>query len=301
MDFAGVPSPHMNWESSNLPDAWRKFRQHAELMFAGLLKKRGEDENCSYLLLWIGEKGRDIFNTWTLTTEEAKVLQTYYDKYEAYVMPKTNIIFARYKFHERIQGATETFEQFVTELRLLVKDCAYADSEEMVRDRIVFGIHSPRVREKLLSVGSELTLDKAMDIARSHEIAQAQLKTFANSPHDQVVHAVNTRKESHKRTVKALHWSSNDVAERDKTCGYCGNQAHSASNKCPARGKQCAKCGKRNHFAKVCRSAYKRNVHAVGKEALCDEEDTQSEFFVDAVLKKSCDTEQAFADIQLGN
>lgn len=142
----------MNWDSSNLPDAWRKFRQHAELMFAGPLKKMGEEQKCSYLLLWIGEKGRDIFNTWTLTTEAAKVLKTYYDKYEAYVMPKTNTIFARYRFHERIQGANESFEQFVTELRLLVKDCAYADSEEMVRDRVVFGIHSPRVREKLLSL-----------------------------------------------------------------------------------------------------------------------------------------------------
>lgn len=307
MDFAGVPSPHMNWESSNLPDAWRKFRQHAELMFAGPLKKRGEDEKCSYLLLWIGEKGRDIFNTWALTTDEAKVLQTYYDKYEAYVMPKTNTIFARYKFHERVQGANESFEQFVTELRLLVKDCAYADSEEMVRDRIVFGIHSPRVREKLLSVGSELTLDKAMDIARSHEVAQAQLKTFANSacnPRDQVVHAVTAQRESQKRAkkaeMKASHRNSNDVAERGRNCGYCGHQAHGASEKCPAKGKQCGKCGKRNHFAKVCRSAYKRNVYAVSEEVSHYEEDPPAEFFVDSVSQKPGDTEQAFADILLG-
>ncbi|KAJ8010123.1 hypothetical protein DPEC_G00071720 [Dallia pectoralis] len=30
-------------------------------------------------------KGRDIFNTWTLTDDEAKKLQTYYDKYTAYL------------------------------------------------------------------------------------------------------------------------------------------------------------------------------------------------------------------------
>lgn len=78
-------------------------------MFAGPLKKMGEDKKCSYLLLWIGEKGRDLSNTWALMTDEAKVLlQTYYDKYEAYVMPKTNTIFARYKFHERVQGANES-------------------------------------------------------------------------------------------------------------------------------------------------------------------------------------------------
>ncbi|RXN11580.1 Retrovirus-related Pol poly from transposon [Labeo rohita] len=215
------------------------------------------------LILKTGEKGRDIFNTWALTTDEA-------------------------------------------ELRLLVEDCAYADSEEMVRDRIVFGIHSPRVREKLLSVGSELTLDKAMDIARSHEVAQAQLKTFANSacnPRDQVVHDVTAQRESQKRAkkaeMKASHRNSNDVAERGRNCGYCGHQAHGASEKCPAKGKQCGKCGKRNHFAKVCRSAYKRNVYAVSEEVSHYEEDPP-EFFVDSVSQKPGDTEQAFADILLG-
>ena len=51
----------------------------------------------------------------------------------------------------------------------------------MVRDRIVFGIHSPRVREKHLNVGSEVMLDKAIDIAISHELAQAQINNFARA------------------------------------------------------------------------------------------------------------------------
>lgn len=96
MYFVGVRLLHVNWDLTNLPGAWRKFRQRAKLMFMGLLKKKKDDEKCSYLLLWIGEKGRYIFNTWALTTVDANVLQTYYDKYDVYVMPKTNTIFARY-------------------------------------------------------------------------------------------------------------------------------------------------------------------------------------------------------------
>lgn len=83
---------------------------------------------------------------------------------------RQNAIFIRYKFHEKVQGVSEPFEQFVTDLSLLVKDCNYANSEE-IRDCVVFRIHLPIVREKLLNVGSDLTLDKAIDIARSHEIA----------------------------------------------------------------------------------------------------------------------------------
>ncbi|MEQ2207333.1 hypothetical protein XENOCAPTIV_010652, partial [Xenoophorus captivus] len=46
-------------------------------------------------------------------------------------------------------------------------------------------------REKLLSQGPELTLDKATDVARSHELAQLQLKAMASDNHD--VHAVRRR------------------------------------------------------------------------------------------------------------
>lgn len=95
MDAAGVPAPRMDWQSTNLPDAWRKFKQHVELMFSGPFRHKDEMEKCSYLLLWIGEKGRDIYNTWTLTEDEAKLLKTYYDKFEAYVVPKANPIFSR--------------------------------------------------------------------------------------------------------------------------------------------------------------------------------------------------------------
>lgn len=118
MDAAGVPAPRMDWESQNLPNAWREFKQHVKLLFSEPFRRKEETEKCSYLLLWIGEKGRDIYNTWTLTEDETKLLKTYYDKFEAYVVPKANPIFARYKFNEKTQGATETFDQFVTELRL---------------------------------------------------------------------------------------------------------------------------------------------------------------------------------------
>lgn len=49
-------------------------------------------------------------------------------------MPKANPIFARYKFHEKIQGEDKSFEHFITELKLLVKDREYTNSDEMLRD-----------------------------------------------------------------------------------------------------------------------------------------------------------------------
>ena len=41
----------------------RKFTRTLELMFSGPLAATKEEEKCSYLLVWCGEKGRDIANT----------------------------------------------------------------------------------------------------------------------------------------------------------------------------------------------------------------------------------------------
>lgn len=92
----------------------------------------------------------------------------------------------------------------MTELRLLVKDCNDPNGDEMVRDQIVFGISSSRVRKQLLYYGPYITLENAIDIARSHELSQQQqLKTMispAVNLASQSVHAVNrwTNKGEHR-------------------------------------------------------------------------------------------------------
>ena len=98
------------------------------------------------------EKGRDIFNTRTLSFDETKKLKTYFDKYKSYVKPKTNPLFCRYKFYNRIQEPTEPLDQLITDLKLLVKDCDFGD-------QIVFGMHIKKLRDKHIDILDELALD----------------------------------------------------------------------------------------------------------------------------------------------
>lgn len=107
-------------------------------------------------MIWIGEIGRDVYSTWHITNEEKKKLETYYTKFQAYFEPKSNKVFTRYKFQCRTQNENETCEEFVTALKVLVKDCSYANPDEMIRDRVVFGIRSSKIREKLITTGSDL-------------------------------------------------------------------------------------------------------------------------------------------------
>ena len=96
-------TPQMDWDSEDLVAAWEKFLEHVRFAFSGPLASKSEEEKCSYLMLFVGEKGRDIYKTWTLTADESKTLDTYYSKFEAYVKPKSNTLLARYKFQKYSQ------------------------------------------------------------------------------------------------------------------------------------------------------------------------------------------------------
>ena len=59
-------------------------------------------------------------------------------------------------------------------LKLLARECAFKEPDEMIRDRIVFVTNSHKIREKLINQGKDLTLDKAVEIARTYELSRAQ-------------------------------------------------------------------------------------------------------------------------------
>ena len=124
MELAGISPPTMNWDDPNPSEALKKFQRHVNFVFTGPFKGKSEEEKVSYLLLWIGEKGRDIHSTWQLSQEESKKLDTYFSKFASHLQPKTNSIFSRYKFYSQKQDS-DTIDQFVTRLRLIAKECNF--------------------------------------------------------------------------------------------------------------------------------------------------------------------------------
>ena len=291
--FATTSTPKMDWSSGDLPAALKSFQQHCEFAFGGPLKGKSEEQRCNYLMLWVGEKGRDVYKTWNLTSEESKKLSTYYEKFEAYVKPKSNNIFSRYKFHTIVQQEKESFEQFLTKLKIEVKDCGYKEPDEMVRDRVVIGCYSQKLREKLIQEGSELTLEKAVDIAQTQEMSCTQLRCMTTE--DQNVHSLREQRarkfkyKDDKRPRKPI--------EHEHPCGKCGLK-HEKS-KCPAEGKKCAKCTKPNHFARVCKSKPKERKSVYGVEENQDSDD-EPYMFVGAIgTKDATGGKEWYEDIKI--
>ena len=71
-------------------------------------------------------------------------------KFDAYFIPKRNVIHERARFHQRIQGVGEKAEAYIRALYELSEHCEFgANREEIIRDRIVVGIRDKELSLKL--------------------------------------------------------------------------------------------------------------------------------------------------------
>ena len=74
--FSSSNAPNMDWSNQDLLNAWKSFRRHGEFMFGGSLSSKNEEQKCNYLMILVGEKGKDIYQTWLLAEGEEKKLNT---------------------------------------------------------------------------------------------------------------------------------------------------------------------------------------------------------------------------------
>lgn len=123
-----------------------------------------------------------------LSDEDANKYKEVTEKFTEYFLPKTNVIFERSKFNLRCEQTGETVEQFVTELYKLAEKCNFEKfgddlKDELIRDRLVIGLVDKRINE-MLQIEDQLTLEKAIQIARqSEEIKRQSISTTIDRVH----------------------------------------------------------------------------------------------------------------------
>ena len=179
------PPPALEIHDSQAAEKWKKFkRAWTNYSLATELNKKSEAIQVATLLTVIGEDAREVYSTftgWAAEDDKSKI-EPVLAKFEAYCQPRKNIPFERYRFNHRVQEPGETYDQYRTALRQLAEGCDFATitPDEILRDRLVFGIQNAKARERLLRE-SKLTLEKADEICRAAESMLAQLKVVEDS------------------------------------------------------------------------------------------------------------------------
>ncbi|KAJ8913367.1 hypothetical protein NQ315_008758 [Exocentrus adspersus] len=238
--------------NKNLEDFLRSLEIF--LKATGLAKKDSETK-VAILLNVAGEEAQKKFQTFELTDAQRKDFNEVVQAFKIYGKPMKNETFDRYKFFTRAQQEGESFEHYITAIKVLAADCNFGTLEEsLVRDRIVSGISDFAMQEKLLQQ-SDLTLKRAEQMCRASEVSRYQVEQLKG---DKEVHALRVGQQKRKNAgrkgkVGAQSSATTGVGTQgtEYDCLKCGRRHGPRS--CPAFGKKCTVCNKLNHFAVGCK------------------------------------------------
>lgn len=161
---------------------WNLWLQAIEFYAtATQLDKKSPSVQVAMLMAMLDQDALIIYNTFELTNTDKSNVGRIKELFSAKFTPKHNKSYTSWLFHKLKQKEMETFNEFLTKAQTLVKRCEYGELEpRMIRDKIVFGVHSDDIREKLLAE-PKLDLERATLICRNAESAAKQLKSMKQS------------------------------------------------------------------------------------------------------------------------
>ena len=229
MDQLKPPKPFV-FGSGNLAETWKAWRKSFEF-FMVATEADGKDDKIqtSILLTCIGDKGREIYETFDFADEADKLkLAPVLRKFESYCNPRANRTIARHKFFVYRQVEGQSFNGFVTELKKLSGECAFADlKDSLVMDMIIVGVNDNALRERMLRE-SNLDLTAAIKLGQAAEEAKKHIKQLGNETSPSSVYKID-KKSTNLKQRKSYSRGGGSSENKVQRCRYCGG-SHDRGN-----------------------------------------------------------------------
>ena len=257
-----------------------------EVLFKGPPNEVTEAVKCNYVIYWSGHHGMDPVEKWTtegkINDANKETLNTYWQQFEEYIHPQTNKLIAVVELKRLFQG-TMSLEGFHTKATRLVTQASYEGDakDQVLRDTIISGISSEKVRAKIVKEGHKVTPNQVMEIARLEVSKQHYLDRMQETAKvNYVQYGKSTKNKKGKKSTQSGasgssyrgdkgHRTSSKPSGKGKklpflqdTCHRCGKGRHQKVQDCKALDAVCRGCGKKGHFEKVCLKA-KCSTHSL--------------------------------------
>lgn len=249
----------MDADKSSLAARWLEWKSSASYM----IKAKGittPAQKEATLLHTAGRKLQKVYETLPEPTglpDDANVFDKAIAKLDHYFAGNVNQPFERHKFRSMRQESSESIAHFVSRLRRQADFCGFGDTRNThVRDQLIEGCLSPKLRLKLLEKGNELSLDVALQMSSCYEAVTQQANEMqADNVNKIDVKFSRNRAKMADRPRDTTHHRQPNKKEKERKCWKCGREGHLSKDYCcPAKKEKCRKCGRIGHFAKVCRS-----------------------------------------------
>lgn len=236
-------------------EEWQLFEQQFDWYAAATsLAAQPENIQIAVFMSTLGSEAVKEYNSLKLSPAESQKLDSIKSALRSRFAPTRNFRFERYLFNKITQSSEEKFDSFLTRVMSRAKKCNFGDLlDDLIVDRIIFGIKDDQLRTKLLDI-DPLSLFKTTTLCRSAESCKEQSQVVTA---DSQLQSTTTSSVAAIKTPTQQNQSSQQP--RSYPCRNCGT-SH-AYRQCPAFGKSCSSCGKVNHFAAQCRARNSPNIN----------------------------------------
>ena len=158
------PPQSLNFNQENLAQVWRRWKSEFTFCMTAT-ESDGKDNKikASILLTCIGDKGREVYSTFTLAEADKLKLDKIIEKFDEYCEPVKNITFIRHTFFSCKQVEGQRFDEYLTELKKKAQDCEFgALKDDLIKDILMCGVNDERLRARLLRMPN-VTLKEATE------------------------------------------------------------------------------------------------------------------------------------------
>ena len=232
------------------PEEWPKWiRRFERFRVASGLDTKSDEMQINTLIYSMGDEADDILSSFRLSEEHSKTFEVVKARFESFFVKKRNVIYERARFNLRRQEEGESVASFINDLYALAEHCGYGElHDEMIRDRLVVGIHDKKLSERL-QLDADLTLEKAVTSVRQSEMVhQQQSLLHGGEPKHVPIDAVQTIRKPIKKNPSSGRERNQFKRTTFSRCSRCGKSPNHDYEVCPAKGMTCRKCGKKGHF-----------------------------------------------------
>ena len=245
----GIRPPQPLTFTTNLADNWKLFKQRWNTYaILSNLDSHNRETKIALFLHTLADDTLKIYNGFHFNTPEAdRSVNDNTQNYEDCAVGEVNETYERYILNKRCQE-DETFENFYSSIRTLVKTCNYCERcvDSMLRDKIVLRIRNTNTQTEFLKVRN-LTLKTCVDICKAAESVESQNRVL----HPEItVDKIKYQRPRGRRVNQRKEQYSPGL----KQCKFCGDRHKLRKEECPAYQKTCRKCGYKNHFECCCAS-----------------------------------------------
>ena len=254
--------------TSDLGANWEKWKRSFQYYLDG----RGINQDARKRALLLHSAGPRVQTIFETLDDTGNTYASAIQSLDTYFQPLVNKYYERYRFRQIRQQQGEAIDRFVSRLRQQAAKCSFADSDENILDQLIEKCDGSRVRSKLLEEGNDLTLEKAISLARTLESVAAQERDISSQQDagpstERTLRVESTWKD---RQAKSKGKPQAKKPQHAKQCSRCGLEGHGPTDaKCPAKKVECNKCHKQGHYARMCKT--KSNSSKTGKVLMTEE------------------------------